>query len=124
LRLLLDEHYSVEIARLLVETHGLDAVAVKDSPTLRALADAELWDRARADRRAVLSNNVQDFMPIFNRDVNEGRHNFGLVVTSDRGMPRSRHTIGTFVTALALLMAAHPGDGDLANRVHWLTPSG
>ena len=35
-------------------------------------------------------------------------------------MPRTRATIGRYVTALDLLLAAHPADDALMGRVEWL----
>lgn len=58
--LLIDEMYPVVAARLLRERHGCDAVHVAEIG-MRATDDAEIAQRARADGRALVTENVADF---------------------------------------------------------------
>jgi hypothetical protein len=48
-----------------------------------------------------------------------GRH-AGLIFTSDRSLPRSRHTIGTYVTKLDEFLLAHPAELALEGQATWL----
>jgi predicted nuclease of predicted toxin-antitoxin system len=120
-RLLLDEHFSPQIARELRE-RGHDVSAVQELPELRSLADHALLAHAVDDRRTLLTNNVSDFVIVARRWAEEGRDHYGLLFTSDASMPRTREGIGRFVEALQRLMEAHPGRDDLMNRILWPKP--
>jgi len=52
------------------------------------------------ERRAIMTNNVKDFMPIASRAAVAADHHYGLLFTSDRSMPRRSDAIGRFVEAL------------------------
>lgn len=57
---LIDEMFGSRVAELLRDTHGYDAVHV-DEIGLRAHSDAEVAAVARAEGRAVVTENVADF---------------------------------------------------------------
>jgi hypothetical protein len=82
--------------------------------------DESLLIMCDEDRRALLTNNVADFMTIARRWAAEGRRHSGLVLTSDTSMPRNRSTIGRYVTALDKLIRSNAGDDAFVDRVHWL----
>jgi hypothetical protein len=120
-RLLLDEHYSPKIAEELRE-RGHDVASVKERDDLRGLGDRELWSRASAEGRALLTENVADFMPLVREAAGEGEPHFGIVFTSPRSLPRAAGTIGRYVESLdTFLRERHAGDA-LAEQVHWLEP--
>jgi Domain of unknown function (DUF5615) len=119
-RLLLDEHYSPEIARQL-RTRGHDVVAVAERADLVGLSDDELLRRMARERRAIMTNNVKDFMPLASRTPLEANDHYGLVFTSDRSMPRRVDAIGRFVDALDALLQRHQGQDSYRNRVQWLS---
>jgi predicted nuclease of predicted toxin-antitoxin system len=121
LKLLLDEHYSKEIAERL-RALGHDVVFVTERPDMRGRSDLELLECAATERRAIVTENVGDFMSLVHRAAREGKSHCGIVFTSPRSMPRSPESIGLYVGALAALLQAHPADEILADRVHWLTP--
>jgi len=118
LKLLLDEQYSRQIAKQLRE-RGYDVEAVQAGP-LQGCDDELLLRRAREQRRALLTNNVQDFAPIARTWAAGNEDHSGLIFTSDQSMPRGRSTIGIYIDRLSDLMDAHPEDDALKNRVHWL----
>ena len=91
MRLLLDEHYSPEIARQL-RTRGHDVVAVAERADLVGLGDDELLGRMARERRASMTNNVKDFLPL----------------------------VGRFVEALDAFLRRHQGDDACRNQVQWL----
>jgi hypothetical protein len=121
-KLLLDEHDSPEIARQL-RTKGHDAVAVAERADLIGLSDDELLRRMAQERRAIMTNNVKDFMPLASRAAVAADDHYGLLFTSDRSMPRRGDTIGRFIDVLDGFLQRHEGEDGYRNRVQWLSSS-
>lgn len=103
MRLCLDEHYSRQIAEEL-RRHGHDVVAIGERPELRGLADRELVSVMQAERRALLTENVGDFMPFVHELAARNEDHWGFVVSSPTSMPCGTGTIGSFVEALDRLL--------------------
>jgi hypothetical protein len=122
-RLLLDEHYSPEIARQL-RARGHDVVAVTERAELIGLGDDELLRRMAQERRAIMTNNVKDFAPLATRAAVAADDHSGLLFTSDRSLPRRSDTIGRFVDALDGFLQRHEGDDTYLNQIQWLSASG
>jgi hypothetical protein len=100
-RILLDEMYRRTIAEGLRRRRH-DAVAVTERPELRNLPDPELFAAAQAERRAVVTENIRDFVPIADDYETRGIAHHGLVLVHPAAYPRGRsRTIGLLVTALA-----------------------
>ena len=118
MKLLLDEHYSEEIARRL-RSRGHNVVGVREAG-LAGLDDQAVLEAAVAEGRAVVTNNVRHFMPLHNEWLATGRDHLGIVFTSDASMPRAKRTIGLFVRRLEKLLAAHRRHDGLAGSGHWL----
>jgi hypothetical protein len=119
LRLLLDEmHPAAEADQL--RSRGHDVSATTERPELRSLPDADLFAVAQQERRAVVTENIADFIPLAVGADERGQAFFGLVlidpVAYPRGLPR---TIGRLVTELDSLLREHPGD-EATNLRHWL----
>ncbi len=112
----MDNHYSPLIARGLRKRHH-NAIAAVEVGWERE-DDESLLVRCVDDQRALLTNNVADFVVIGRRWQLEGRSHHGLIFTSDGSRPRSRDTVGRYVSALDTLMKANPGS--FVDRVHWL----
>ncbi|MEA2380302.1 MAG: hypothetical protein QOH72_273 [Solirubrobacteraceae bacterium] len=121
MRLCLDELYSPRIAAEL-RARGHDAISVHDRPALIGLPDAPLLELMADERRAIVTENAGDFVPIAGRLALEGREHFGLVLTSSAALPRSRNTIGRHVRALDAFLIERPADDALRNQVAWLAP--
>jgi hypothetical protein len=121
LRLLLDEHYSPRIAETLRE-RGHDVVSAKERDDLLGLGDRELMTRASDDRRALLTENVADFIPLLREAGATGELHFGVVFTSPQSMPRGRRTIGLYVETLDVYLRERPAEDVLAGRADWLQP--
>jgi hypothetical protein len=119
LKLLLDEMYPSVVAERL-RARGHDVVAVTERPELRSLADVDVFRVSQDERRAVVTENVADFVGIADSVDEHGQTHFGFVLTNPvkyrRGHPR---TIGRLVTQLDLLLREHPGDRATSLR-HWL----
>ena len=117
LRLLLDEHFSPEIARQL-RSRGHDVIAARDRPDLHGLSDRALLGFATDDRRAIVTENVADFAELHRRSVLRRDPHAGIVFTSPRRFPRSRRGIGKIVRSLERLVGEGPPD--LAEQTWWL----
>ena len=122
MRLLLDEHYSREIAAQLRE-RGHDVTAVKEDAALEGLDDEPLLNVARDQGRALLTNDVSDFATLTREWAGRGESHAGVVYTSDDSMPRSRNTVGLYVERLAKLLDEHPEDEAFRDRTGWLQPN-
>ena len=119
MRLLLDEHLSPEIARQL-RSRRHDVQATVERPDLVSLPDHELFARMAVERRAILTNNVPDYVKLFNAALGSGQAHYGLLLSDDRSMPRARNTIGLFVRVLDEFLEAHPAEDALRNQLRWL----
>lgn len=123
MKLLLDEHYSPTIAIELREL-GHDVASVTERDDLRGLGDRELWGFASAEGRALMTENVADFMPLVREAAAQGERHFGVVFTSPRSLPRGPRTIGVYVERLDSFLRDCPADDALADQVLWLSPDG
>jgi len=118
-KLLLDEHFSFRIADQL-RKGGFDVVAVVERAELCRLSDEDLLRWAHGDGRALVTENVQDLLPIHGRFLNHEEGHSGLVLTTARRFPRSTAGIGTLVAALGKLLQERPDNQALCSDVHWL----
>jgi predicted nuclease of predicted toxin-antitoxin system len=121
-RLLLDEHFSPEIARQL-RSRGHDVVAARERADVHGLADSELLALATVERRAVVTENVADFVELHRTSVVTRQPHHGIIFTSPRQFPRTRRAIGRMVRALDGLLGAHPLDDALTDQTWWLEPA-
>jgi hypothetical protein len=116
--LALDHHYSHLIAPQLRD-RGHDVVAVQERRWHQA-SDEDLLDNCAAEERALVTNNVGDFVAIAQRWAGEGRHHAGLVFTSDASLPRTRGRIGRYVERLDAMLGDNGGETTFVDRIHWL----
>lgn len=122
MKLLLDEMYSPEIARQL-QAKGYDVQSIQsDRQELKALDDEMIVEQMSAESRGIVTNNIKDFMSIHMAWVAAGKEHYGLVFSSDKSMPRSRRTIGIWVTSLETFLGAHPDEDALRTSFHFLQP--
>ncbi|MGH2356499.1 MAG: DUF5615 family PIN-like protein [Candidatus Limnocylindria bacterium] len=121
MRLLLDEHYSPQIARQLRQRRH-DVVAARERPEFHGLSDADLLAHAALERRAIVTENVADFAELHRIALVSGQRHYGLVFTSSRGFPRTTRAIGRLVRALDALLDANRADDALASQTWWLEP--
>ena len=122
MRVLLDEHFSPEIARQLRD-RGHDAVAVREQSDIRGLSDRDVLALATAQRRAVVTENVADFIELHRAAIITHTSHFGLIFTSPRQFPRTRRAIGRLVRALEAWLSVHPSSDDLRDQTWWLEPA-
>jgi predicted nuclease of predicted toxin-antitoxin system len=122
LRLLLDEMISPRIAREL-RNRGFDVQAIKNDRTdLASLADREIVKRIAAERRAIATNDVADYMPLHQAILARAGEHFGMLFTFDDTMPRHKKSTSLWVEALRAFLAQHPDENALRNRVRIIEP--
>ncbi len=112
MKLLLDEMYPALIAEEL-RRRGHDVISVHAAPG-RGTPDEEVFEFARAEDRAIVSENVSDFRPLAEAVLAAGGSHAGVVFTTDKRWPRTDP--GALITALdALLVSAseQPRDSEL-----------
>lgn len=121
MRLLLDEHFSVEIAREL-RKRGHAVIATTEDRQARHLPDEDLLTYSTAQGRALVTEDVGDFMPIHGRWLSSGQVHCGVVFVSRRRFSRDRSGIGRLVHALGHLLTSCPADDVLSSQTLWLQP--
>ena len=120
MKLLLDEHLRLPIARLLLD-RGHDVVAVLERPDLMGMLDEIVWKIAIAEGRSVVTENARDFVSVTRATNAVGRAHPGLILVSPQTVMRSRDATGFLVEALHRLAVANPGDS-FSDRVTWIEP--
>ena len=119
MRLLHDEMLSPAIAREL-SARGHDVQSVAGRPDREALSDPEVLALARAEQRAVVTNNVRDFRPLHVEAVLPGgAGHYGIIFMSGN-YRRTKNDIGRIVAALEAKMDQYPDQRGLANAEDWL----
>lgn len=109
MRLLLDEHLPATIAEALRD-RGHDVVAVQERPHWRGLSDADLLAVARAERRAVVTENVAHLRACADTIYARGDTHHGIVYLTNKGWPRHQADafVGAVIIALDTFLAHHP----------------
>ena len=119
MRLLLDEMYPPSLAAAL-RRRGHDVQAVKERSGLAGLDDEPIVLAVAEERRALVTENIRDFMPLVERLRSEGHRHYGVLFTSYRSFRRARATIGLYVRALDRYLRSHPGEDALADSWDWV----
>jgi hypothetical protein len=118
-KLLLDEMLSPVIAREL-RSRGHDVQAIAGHPEHGALSDPEVLALARAEHRAVVTNNLRDFRPLHHEAITPGGSgHFGMIFVPG-GYRRTKADTGKIVARLEAILTQHSGEADLANGEAWL----
>ena len=79
---------------------GHDIVAVVSDPELRAQPDAEIFRRAAADRRRIVTENVKDFRPLQLAAYEAGDRVAPLLLVHPQRLPRTARRIAVTIDAL------------------------
>jgi hypothetical protein len=117
-KLLLDEMLSPLIAERLRE-RGHDVEAIKGSKH-EELSDSDVMNLARAQGRALVTNNLVDFRPLHHEAITPGGDgHFGMVFMSS-AYRRTKADTGRIVKALEIKLREFPCERDLANGETWL----
>lgn len=120
MRALLDQMYPAAIAEQLRDG-GHDVQAVVEDDDLIGLPDPPLFAVAQADERAVVTENVSDFMPLHAEYASSGQPHHGLIFTSNNSFPRGASgTVGALVSELDEFLSDPPPLEPAGGWVHWL----
>jgi hypothetical protein len=119
LKLLLDEMFSPAIAAEL-RPRGHDVVAIKEHREWQAKPDPDVVLLARAEQRAIVTNNVRDFRPLHAELVAAGSEGHAGMVFVPATVPRTKAATGQLVAALEAKLAEYPADQALANGETWI----
>lgn len=111
--------YPARLARALRE-RGADAEGVDERSALRGLADEELLVVAAREGRALVSENVADFMRLYGEWGGAGRRHAGIVIALSSRFSRTPAGYEVLVESLVELSARYPEDEALADAVHFL----
>jgi predicted nuclease of predicted toxin-antitoxin system len=119
LKLLLDEMLSAVIAEQL-RARGHDVEAINRHPQREALSDSRVLDLARAEHRAIVTNNLVDFRVLHHEAITPGGPgHFGMVFMAGN-YRRTKADIGRIVAALEAKLEQFPGESHLADGETWL----
>ena len=111
--------YPAAIAEQL-RKRGHDASAVTERVELRSLPDATIFAVAQEERRAVVTENIIDFVPLADAMEQRGKAHYGLVLIDPAKFPRGNpRVIGRVVRELVKLLAEQPTDQPRSLRL-WL----
>jgi nucleoside-diphosphate-sugar epimerase len=123
MRLLLDELCPPGIAEALRE-RGHDVVSLHDPSHrhLRGLPDANVLAAAADEHRAVVTDDIRDFLPLHRELIARAPGRHGLVLFTNRSFPRHRPDpfIRAMVAPLDDLLTSNIGDAP-DGRVIWLS---
>jgi hypothetical protein len=118
-KLLLDEMLSPVIAGEL-RKRGHDVESIAGNPGREAMSDPEVLALARAERRAIVTNNLRDYRPLHHEAIVPGGHgHFGMIFIPG-SYRRTRADTGRIIAALEAVLAKHSGETDLVNGEAWL----
>ena len=112
MKLVLNEMWSSEIARQL-RGRGHDVVAATELPRrYRGVPDHDFFERAQEDGRAVVTDNVRDFMTIVAESASRAEPHYGVVFALRPSFDRARAAvIGDMTRALDTLLLENEGEG-------------
>jgi Domain of unknown function (DUF5615) len=118
-KLLLDEMLSPAIARE-IRARGHDVEPAAGHPDREALSDPDVLALARTEHRAVVTNNLRDFRPLYNEAITPGgAGHFGMIFMPG-SYRRTKADTGKIIAALEAVLKQHPGETDLADGETWL----
>ena len=116
MKLLLDEMWPPAVAEAL-RARGHDAIAVAEHPELRTQPDAVIFEWARREGWAIVTEDAADYRVLAAAARADGREPPAFVFTSSRAWPRGRQRmIGRLITALDALL----NDPVSPESEHWL----
>jgi hypothetical protein len=114
-RVLLDAHVSGRRIGRALHTAGHDVLALDSDEALSRLPDGEVLALATREDGIVVTYNVSDFARLAREWAEARRRHTGVVL-----VPDSRGGHGPILRRLEEMFAAHPDQGDWADRVEFL----
>ena len=120
MKLLLDEMLDREIA-VQLRRRGHDVLAVQERPEWWGTSDeALLTEVAYRAVRVLVTDNLQDFLPLHAALMESGGHHAGLLLASPSRYPRAKATLGRWVAALDAYLSTLRGGSNLEDAYAWL----
>lgn len=117
-KLLLDEMHAPGIAASLTEA-SFDVVAVAAQPGIRGMTDEDLLAYATTHERALVTENVADFMPLAAQRGGAGKAHAGLIFTNPKRFNRAAVAYpGNVIAALRAFLTDPPITGE--SWIWWL----
>jgi hypothetical protein len=117
-KLLLDEMHAPGIAASLVDEF-FDVVAVATEPGLRGMPDEDLLIYATGHQRALVTENVADFMPLVMQWAGANTAHPGLIFTNPKRFSRATLAYpGSLIDGLRRFLIDPPVSGD--SWIWWL----
>ena len=101
--LLLDEMFSDSIAGRL-RAKGYDVLSVVADQDLAGLPDGQVLARAALARRALVTANIKDFLPLDSDYRATGRTHAGLILVSTKTFPQNRSYSSAVADALLAVL--------------------
>jgi hypothetical protein len=115
---LLDEMHAPSIVDSLNDP-SFDVIAVAADPGLRCMSDEDLLTYATTHERALVTENVADFMPLATQWAGAGEAHAGLIFTSPRRFNRATLAYpGNLIAALREFLTDPPITG--VSWIWWL----
>src|SRR5581483_2095399 len=99
---------SPAIARELC-AHGHDVKAIAGHPGQEGLSDPDVLTLARAQHRAVVTNNLRDFRPLHHEAITPGGAGHYGMVFIPGSYRRTKADTGKIIAQLEALLTQHPG---------------
>lgn len=115
----MDEMLAPVIAREL-RARGHDAEAIAGHAGREALSDHEVMDLARAEHRAIVTNNLRDFRPLHHEAIAPGGPGHYGMIFMPSGYRRTKDDTGRIINALEAKLRQYAGENDLANGEDWI----
>ena len=118
MKLLLDEMHAPSVAVELA-AGAFDVVAVAAHPDLRGVPDEELLAYATTEQRALVTENVADFMPLATQWAGQHNAHGGLIFTNPKRFNRATLAYpGNLIASLRELLTDPPITGK--SWIWWL----
>jgi predicted nuclease of predicted toxin-antitoxin system len=123
-RLLLDEMWTPKIA-LELRKRDFDVIAITEpahASRYGGVNDDEVFKRAQADARAIVTDNIADFEQARRDHESQGQIHHGILYALNPPFNRHRgeRVIGQMVNALAHFLASPDAAHEPFNRAHYL----
>lgn len=99
---------------------GYDAAAIAEQADARGLDDPEVLELAVSQRRALVTENVRDFVRLHRRGLERGEAHYGIVFTPAARYPRGAMGRGQLIGALTALLREHVAEDALRDQLMWL----
>jgi len=104
-----------------LRNRGYDVESIqREHPELIGVDDSVVLERLILLGRTLVTDNVRHFLVLHERFLAEQRTHAGLLLASPRSYPRSKRTVGLWITGLESAMKKH-GSAPTGNLCEWLS---